>query len=188
MLTVKNVSKQGVETLDLFSNEFLHERRIRLTGEIDDVMADEMIAAIQYLDSVSDKEIELVVNSPGGAVNAGLAILDAMRAARSDIRTVCSGHAASMGALLVTCGGTKGKREIYPHAEMMIHQPLGGVCGQASDVQLTAVHLLKVKKKLVDLLADATDRPAKKIDIDIDRDLWLNAEEAVKYGLVDKIR
>lgn len=186
--TIEHVTKQGVQTSDIYSYEFQEKRRIRLTGEVDDVMAEGVVAAIQYLDSVSDKEIEVIINSPGGSVTAGLAILDAMKEARSDIRTVCIGLGASMGALLVTCGGTKGKREIYPNAEMMIHQPLGGAQGQASDVQLTAVHLTKVKKNLVHLLAEATGKSPKKIIHDIDRNLWLDAQDAVAYGLVDRIR
>ena len=187
MLMAKNISKHGEEMVDLFSNEFLKHRRIRLTGPIDDGMYEQIVSAIQYLDSVNHQDIEIVINSPGGNVTSGLAIYDAMRAAKSDIRTICIGEAASMGALLVACGGTKGKREIYPSAEMMLHQPLGGVSGQATDVQLTALHITKVKKKLVELLAEATGKPFAKIDHDIDRDLWLNAEEALDYGLVDKI-
>lgn len=186
--TINHTTKQGVQTTDIYSYELTEKRRIRLTGEVDDLMADHIISAIQYLDEISEKEIEMIINSPGGSVTAGLAILDAMKEARSDIRTVCTGIGASMGALLVACGGTKGKREIYPNAEMMIHQPLGGASGQASDVELTAVHLTRVKKKLVQLLADATEKPPKKINHDIDRNLWLDAKEAVAYGLVDRIR
>ena len=188
MLMAKNVTRQGEEMLDLFSNEFLNHRRIRLTGPIDDAMYERIASAIQYLDAINHQDIEIVINSPGGSVSAGLAIYDAMKAAKSDIRSICIGEAASMGALLVACGGTKGKREIYPSAEMMIHQPLGGVSGQASDVQLTALHITKVKKKLVELLAEATNKSVKKVNQDIDRDLWLDAEEALAYGLVDIIR
>lgn len=188
MLVAKNVTKEGVESMNLFSYEFLNHRRIRLTGPIDEITADKVIAAIQYLDNINHRDIEVVINSPGGTISAGLAIYDAMKEAVSDIRTVCSGEAASMGALLMACGGTKGKREIYPSAEMMLHQPLGGVSGQATDLQLTAIHITKIKKKLVALLAEATGNTAKTINQDIDRDLWLNAEEALAYGLVDKIR
>ena len=180
MLMAKHLTKQGEEMLDLFTNEFLNERRIRITGVIDDMVSERIVSAIQYLDSVNHKDIEIVINSPGGAITAVMAIYDAMKEAKSDIRTVCSGQAASMGALLVACGGTKGKREIYPSAEMMLHQPLGGVSGQATDLQLTALHITKVKKKLVELLAEATDKPAKKINQDIDRDLWFDAKEAVE--------
>lgn len=186
--TINHATRQGVQTTDIFSYELAEKRRIRLTGEVDDVMADRIVSAIQYLDEVSTQDIEIIINSPGGSVTAGLAILDAMKEAKSDIRTVCMGLAASMGALLVACGGTKGKREIYPNAEMMIHQPLGGASGQASDVELTAIHLTKIKKNLVGLLSEATDKSPKKINHDIDRNLWLDAQMAVEYGLVDRIR
>lgn len=183
---IKDITKQGVEQWDLFSYEYM-QRTIRITGEINDQVADEVMAKIAYLDSVNQKPIKIIINSPGGSVSAGLAILDAMDAAKSEIETVCTGMAASMGAFLVTCGGSKGKRSITKHAEMMIHQPLGGASGQATDVQLTAMHLTKVKKKLAEMLAEATEKSVKKISNDIDRDYWMNAEEAVKYGLVDFI-
>ena len=186
--TVKHITKQGVEYSDLFSYELNEKRRIRLTGTIDEDAADRIIASIQYLDIVSDKDIEVVINSAGGEGTAGLAILDAMKEARSDIRTICCGKGLSMAAMLIACGGTKGKREIYPNAEMMIHQPWGGVTGQVSDVEVMAARLTEVKRKMIGLLSDATGKSLRRISQDMDRDFWLNAEDAVAYGLVDRIR
>lgn len=186
--TVKHITKQGVEYSDLYSYELNEKRRIRLTGIIDDEMAERIIASIQRLDDVSDKDIEMIIDSPGGEGTAGLAILDAMQEAKSEIRTICSGKALSMAAMLIACGGTKGKREIYPNAEMMIHQPWGGVSGQASDVQVMAAHLVEVKQKMVKLLANATGKSMRQIRADMDRDFWLDAESAVAYGLVDRVR
>lgn len=183
---IKKTTKQGVEQYDLFSYEF-QQRVIRITGEINDQEADEFMVKLAYLDALNHDPIKIIINSPGGSVSSGLAMLDAMNAAESEIETVCTGVAASMGAFLVACGGRKGKRSITKNAEMMIHQPMGGISGQAADVRLTAIHLVKVKKKLVLMLAKATGKSAKKIGDDMDRDYWLNAEEAVKYGLVDFI-
>ena len=186
--TVKHITKQGIEYNDLFSYELNEKRRIRITGEIDEKMAEWIVAAIQCLDENSSKDIEIVINSPGGEGAAGLAILDAMLEARADIRTICSGRALSMAAMLVACGGTKGKREIYPNAEIMFHQPWGGVTGQVSDVQVMAAHMVQIKEKMAGLLAEATGKSVEQISLDMDRDFWLNAEDAVAYGLVDRIR
>lgn len=186
MPIIKKVTKQGTEQFDLFSYEFT-QRVIRITGEINDTLADEVMAKITYLDSIGHEPIKMIINSPGGSVSAGLAILDTMLSAKSEIHTVCTGIGASMGAFLVTCGGTKGKRAITKNAEMMIHQPLGGVSGQASDVQLVAIHISEIKKKLNRMLAEATGQSYKKIQHDADRDFYLSAESAVKYGLVDFI-
>ena len=186
--TVVEQSSRGERAFDIFSR-LLRERIIFLGTPIDDMVANLVVAQMLLLDSENpEKDIMLYINSPGGSVTAGFAIYDTMQHIRSDVSTICLGQAASMGALLVACGGTKGKREIYPSAEMMLHQPLGGVSGQATDLQLTALHITKIKKNLVELLAEATGKPEKEINQDIDRDLWLDAEEAVDYGLVDKIR
>lgn len=185
--TIKDVNKQGPEKWDLFSWEFAAERKIRLTGEITDQMADEAAAGIEYLDRVGKRPITVVINSPGGSVSAGFAILDAMDAAESEIITVCTGMAASMGAFLAACGGAKGKRFITKNAEMMIHQPLGGAYGQSSDVQVTANHLAKTKKKMVQMIAAAAGKSEETVEADIDRDYWLDAKEAVEYGLADAV-
>ncbi len=183
---VTTVSKRGKEESDLMSHEF-NQRIIRITGDIDDAMADEVSAKISYLDSIGKEPIKVIVNSGGGTVSSGLVILDSMKGAKSEIHVVCTGMAASMAAFLVACGGEKGHRYITPNAEMMIHQPLGGVSGQASDVQLAAEHIIRIKKRITFLLAEATGKTEKQISRDIDRDLWLDAHEAVAYGLVDRI-
>lgn len=183
---VTDVNKNGKFDKDLFSWEFEAMRKIRLTGQITDAVADEVRAKLEYLDAKGTGDIIIYINSPGGSVTAGLSIMDAMNNCKSDIRTVCTGIAASMGAFLISCG-TKGKRGIERHAEMMIHQPLGGAYGQASDVELMAEHMCKVKRTLNTILANNTGKPIQQIIVDTDRDNYLSAEEAVEYGLVDKI-
>lgn len=185
-MMIKQVTKQGYQEYDLFSWE-LENRTIRLTGKIDDSMADEVIAKIEYLDSRNHDPIRIVINSPGGSVSSGLAILDAMRGAKSEIETVCTGIAASMGAYLVACGGTKGRRFITLNAEMMIHQPLTGVSGQAVDVEMVAFRISEIRRKLVWMLSQATGQSCERIFQDTDRDFYLNADDAVEYGLVDHI-
>lgn len=184
--TIIDITKNGKESVDIFSYHLKTNRKIYLTGEIDDVLATEIIAQLEYLDSISTDDIQLYINSPGGSVSAGFAIVDCMARCRSDVSTVCTGIAASMGALLISAG-TKGKRFIGENAEMMIHQPLGGANGQASDIERAAEHILKVKRKLHMILSQNTGHPYKQICEDCDRDHWLNAEEAVEYGLVDKV-
>lgn len=183
---VTDVNKCGKQEQDLFSWEFEHMRKIRLTGQITDMVADEVRAKLEYLDEKNHEDIIMYINSPGGSVTAGLSIMDAMNRCKSDIKTVCTGIGASMGAFLVACG-TKGKRAIEHNAELMIHQPLGGAYGQASDVERTAEHMCKVKKRLNTILARNTGRDIKQIVVDTDRDYYLSAEEAVEYGLVDRI-
>ena len=140
-----------------------------------------------FLDSEDpEKDIHFYINSPGGSVSAGLAIYDTMQLVRADVSTICMGMAASMGAFLLA-GGQKGKRYILPNAEVMIHQPLGGAQGQASDIQITAEHILKTKERLNRILSDNTGKPLDIIEKDTDRDNWLTADEAVAYGLVDQI-
>lgn len=181
---VVNVTKEGKREMDLFSYEFEIQRIIRITGEINDTIADEIRAKIQYLDRKSNEDIVMYINSPGGRVTSGFAIMDAMNIAKSDIRTVCCGMAASMGAFLVACG-TKKKRFIEPNAEMMIHQPLGGVYGQAAEIELAVGHIIKLKSKFNRILADKTGKTVEQISADTDRDYYLDAKEAVEYGMVD---
>lgn len=183
---ITTYDKQGRNSTDLISHEFFEYRRIHLTGEINDTVADEIVAQIEYLGRKSSDDITLVINSPGGAVSSGLAIYDAMKRCGCDVSTVCTGIAASMGAFLLS-SGTKGKRRITPMAEVMIHQPLGGVQGQASDIARAAAHITAAKDKLNRILAGNTGQALDTIARDTDRDTYLNAEEAVSYGLVDKV-
>jgi ATP-dependent Clp protease protease subunit len=184
--TITTIDKQGRNMCDLLSIEFLDSRKITISGEITNQNSMDIIAQIEYLSRKSSKDLILYINSPGGSVSAGLAIMDAMNRSQCHIVTVCTGMAASMGAFLVACG-TKGKRYITPYAEMMIHQPLGGALGQASDIERSAAHILKVKQTLNQLMAEMTGNDIDLIVADTDRDYYLNAEEAIKYGLVDKI-
>ena len=183
---VTSVTKQGSVATDLLSNDFEVNRRIYLNGEINESQALSITAQIDHLDRINHKEIYLYINSPGGCITSGLAIKDAMDRSQSDIVTVCTGMAASMGAFLVACGA-KGKRYITPHADMMIHQPIGGARGQASDVILTAKRIEKMKHMINAILAGKTGKKYKTIRKDTDRDFYMNAKEAIKYGLVDKI-
>jgi ATP-dependent Clp protease protease subunit len=154
---------------------------------IDDHVANIVIAQLLFLDAEgSDKDIKFYINSPGGSVTAGLAIYDTMQYIKSDVSTICVGMAASMGAMLLAAG-TKGKRFALPNAEIMIHQVLGGAEGQASDVKIRAEHILKIKDKMNTLLAKHTGQPIKKVETDTDRDNYMSADEAAKYGLIDKV-
>ncbi len=184
--TIIDITKNGKESVDIFSYHLKTNRKIYLTGEIDDILATEIIAQLEYLDSISTEDITLYINSPGGSVSAGFAIVDCMARCHSDVSTVCTGIAASMGAFILA-NGKKGKRYATPMSEILLHQPLGGVHGQASDIEKTAEHILKVKKKLLKTLSQNTGRTYKQICEDCDRDYWLNAEEAIEYGLVDKV-
>lgn len=183
--TTKIVTQSGIMTSDTYSEEF-SKRRIYLTGQIDEQMASDVCAQINHLASQNDDEIYLIIQSPGGSVSAGLSILDTMNTCKCDICTVVMGEAASMGALLAS-SGTKGKRMIGKNAEMMIHQPLGGTSGQASDIERTATHIVKIKNKLHKILSQNTGQSYKQICTDCDRDFWLDAEESIEYGLVDQI-
>lgn len=171
---------------DIFSY-LLEERIVFLTEEINDTTASLLIAQLLYLDHQdSTKDIHMYIASPGGSVSAGLAIYDTMQHLKCDVSTLCIGAACSMGSFLLA-GGAHGKRFILPNAEVMIHQPLGGTQGQASDIKIAAEHILKTKDRLNRILAENTDKSIEQIAIDTDRDNWLSAEEAVEYGLVDKI-
>lgn len=177
---------QGQRQVDIYSR-LLSDRAIFLTGEINDDVADLVVAQLFYLESVDrDKDIFLYINSPGGAVTAGLAIHDTMQYVTCDVATLCVGQAASMGAVLLAAGAP-GKRLALPNARIMIHQPLGGAQGQASDMEIQVKEMLRLKRRLNEILVLATGQPMEVIEKDTDRDFFLTAEEAVRYGIVDKV-
>ena len=179
-------SSRGERSYDIYSR-LLEDRIIFLSGEITDSMANTIVAELIYLEARDmDKDISLYINSPGGSVTAGLAIYDTMQYIRCDVSTICVGMAASMGAFLLS-SGTKGKRFALPNSEIMIHQPLGGAQGQASDIKIQAEHILKIKDKMTRILAENTGRSYQEVERDTDRDNYLSAEEARAYGLVDKV-
>ena len=179
-------TNRGERSYDIYS-KLLEERVVFLSGEINDQMANTIVAQLLYLEYKDpDKDILMYINSPGGSVSAGLAIFDTMNYIKCDVQTICIGMAASMGAVLLT-SGTKGKRFALPNSEIMIHQPLGGTQGQASDIAIHAEHILKTRRKLNKILASATGQPIEKIENDTDRDNYMSATEAKNYGLIDKI-
>lgn len=186
--TIKRVTKQGQEGMDLFSWELLEKRRVRITGFIDDEQADKVMGSLQYLEDISSQEVEVIINSPGGNISSMLAILDVMKEMKSDIRCICAGECASAAVYLFTCGATPGKREIYPNAEIMIHQPSGVAQGRSGDVQVVSGHLANTEKKLIRLLSEATGQSVKKLSRDTERDKWMSANEAVTYGLADRVK
>mgnify|MGYP006055658955 CR=1 FL=1 len=177
--------ENGERSYDIFSR-LLKDRIILLSGEIDDNSANSVIAQILYLDSLNNEDINIYINSPGGSVTAGMAIYDTMNFVKSDVSTICLGMAASMGAFLLS-SGTKGKRFALPNSEIMIHQPLGGVQGQATEIKIVAEQILKTKDKLNKILAKNTGQNIKKIENDTDRDHFLDATEALEYGIIDKV-
>ena len=183
--TVIEKSNNGERAYDIYSR-LLKDRIIILSGEIEDACANTVIAQLLYLDSLNHNDISIYINSPGGSVTAGMAIYDTMKYVKCDVSTICIGLAASMGAFLLAAG-TKGKRFCLPNSEVMIHQPLGGAQGQASDIEITANHILKTKKKMIEMLAKNTGQSIKKVEKDVDRDYFMTADEAVAYGLVDKV-
>lgn len=184
--TVIEKSPFGERAYDIYSR-LLRERIVFLGGAIDDNVANTIIAQLLFLESEdSKKDISLYINSPGGEVHAGLAIYDTMQHIKPDVSTICVGMAASMGSILLAAG-KQGKRFILPNAEVMIHQPMGGVEGQASDIEISARHILKTKGQLASILAENTGKTIEQINKDMDRDYWFTPEEAKKYGLVDKI-
>ncbi|MHB8347137.1 MAG: ATP-dependent Clp endopeptidase proteolytic subunit ClpP [Acidiferrobacterales bacterium] len=177
---------RGERAYDIYSR-MLKERLVFLVGPIEDHMANLVVAQLLFLESENpDKDINLYINSPGGAVNAGLAIYDTMQFIKPDVSTVCIGQAASMGALLLA-GGAKGKRYCLPHARMMIHQPLGGFQGQATDIDIHAREILRVRERLNRILAHHTGQNLQKIEQDTERDNFMDGTEAVAYGLVDSV-
>ena len=179
-------SSRGERTYDIYSR-LLKDRIIFIGEEIDDYNANLVVAQLLFLDAEdSDKDINLYINSPGGSVTAGMAIYDTMNYIKADVSTICVGMAASMGAFLLAAGA-KGKRYALPNAEVMIHQPLGGAVGQASDVKIHAEHIMKTKEKLNKILAENTGKKLSTIEKDTDRDNFMSAEEAKEYGLIDAV-
>jgi ATP-dependent Clp protease protease subunit len=178
--------KHGSEVAyDLYSR-LLQDRIILLNGEITDQVANIIVSELLYLDSTSNDDISIYINSPGGSVSAGLAIYDTMNFVKSDVKTICLGIAASMAALILS-SGAKGKRYSLPNSEVMIHQPLGGAEGQATEIKIAAEHILKMKDKLNKILSLNTNQDIKKIENDTDRDNFMSADEALKYGIIDEI-
>lgn len=179
-------SARGERAYDIFSR-LLKDRVIFIGGQIDDAVANLIVAQLLFLESENpDKDVSIYINSPGGVVTAGLAVYDTMQFIKPDVSTMCIGQAASMGALLLT-GGTAGKRYCLPNARMMIHQPLGGIQGQASDIAIHAEETLKIRAKMNQILAKHTGQSEEVIAKDTERDNFMNAERALQYGLVDKI-
>ena len=179
-------SGRGERSFDIYSR-LLRDRIVFLSGEVNDESANLVIAQLLFLESENpDKDISLYINSPGGSVYAGLGIYDTMQFISSDVSTICTGMAASMASVLLVAG-TKGKRFGLKHSRVMIHQPLGGVQGQASDIEITAREILKVKKELYTIISDHSGRPYEEIERDGDRDFWMTAEEAKKYGMIDDV-
>ncbi len=179
-------SASGERAFDIYSR-LLKERIIFLSGGVDDHMASLIIAQLLFLNAEDPKaDISLYINSPGGLVSAGLAIVDTMKHIKADVSTICVGMAASMGAVILS-SGKKGKRFILPHAEVMIHQPLGGAQGQASDIEISAKHIIQTRKILNEMLAKNTGQKLSVVEKDTDRDFFMSAKEALKYGIVDKI-
>lgn len=177
---------RGERSYDIYS-KLLEERIIFITGEINDAVANTVVAELLYLEAKdSTKDIDIYINSPGGSVTSGLAIYDTMNFIKCDVSTICIGMAASMAAFLLS-SGKKGKRYALPSSEIMIHQPLGGAQGQASDIKIQAEHILALKKKLNSVLAANTGKPIEQIEKDTDRDNYLTAEDALGYGIIDKI-
>jgi ATP-dependent Clp protease, protease subunit len=177
---------RGERSYDIYSR-LLEDRIIFLGSAIDDDVANAIIAQLLFLAAKDpEKDIHLYINSPGGSVTAGMAIYDTMQYIKPDVSTICMGMAASMGSLLLTAGA-KGKRFALPNAEVMIHQPLGGVRGQATDIKIHADWILKTKQKLNEIYVERTNQPYDKIDRDTDRDYFMSAQEALEYGLIDKV-
>ena len=186
VLYVIEQTSRGERSYDIYSR-LLKERIIFLGEEVNDVTAGLVVSQLLFLESEDpDKDINLYINSPGGSVTAGMAIYDTMQYVKCDVSTMCMGMAASMGAFLLS-GGTKGKRLALPNAEIMIHQPSGGAQGQATEIEIAAEHILRTKKKLNTILSENTGQPYETIVKDTERDNWLTAQEALEYGLIDKV-
>ncbi|MCD8371852.1 MAG: ATP-dependent Clp endopeptidase proteolytic subunit ClpP [Clostridia bacterium] len=179
-------TSRGERSYDIYSR-LLEDRIIFLSGEIDDATANTVVAQLIYLEAKDpSKDISLYINSPGGSVSAGFAIYDTMNYVKCDVSTICIGMAASMGAFLLS-SGQKGKRYALPSSEIMIHQPLGGAQGQASDIKIAAEHILRTRAKLNEILSANTGKPLAQIEQDTDRDNYLTAQQALEYGLIDKV-
>ncbi len=179
-------TSRGERSYDIYSR-LLNDRIIMLSEEVNDVTASLVVAQLLYLESQDpEKDISLYINSPGGSVTAGMAIVDTMNYVKCDVATICMGMAASMGAFILSCGA-KGKRSALPNSEVMIHQPLGGMQGQATDIKIHADRIIKMKKKLNEMLAENTGQPLEVIERDTERDNFMSAQEACEYGLIDKV-
>ena len=179
-------TNRGERSYDIFSR-LLKDRIIFLTGEIDDVSANLIVAQLIFLEAEDpDKDIFLYINSPGGSVTAGMAIYDTMQYIKCDVSTICIGMAASMGAFLLAAGA-KGKRKVLPNSEVMIHQPLGGTQGQTTDIMIHAQRMQQIKDKMTEILAQRTGQPLEKIKNDVERDFFMTAEDALNYGIIDEI-
>ena len=184
--TVIETTNRGERAFDIYSR-LLKERIIFLGDEVNDVTASLVVAQLLFLEAEdSTKDISLYINSPGGSVTAGMAIYDTMNYIKCDVSTICIGMAASMGAFLLS-GGAKGKRYALPNAEIMIHQPLGGMQGQATEMKIAYEHMAKTKEKLISIMAENCGRPYDEVLADCERDNWKSAEEALQYGLIDKV-
>ncbi|ERT57510.1 ATP-dependent Clp endopeptidase proteolytic subunit ClpP [Peptoniphilus sp. BV3C26] len=184
--TVIEQTNRGERSYDIYSR-LLKDRIIFITGEINDITADLVVAQLLFLESEDPtKDIQIYINSPGGSVSAGFAIFDTMNYIKPDVSTICLGMAASMGAFLLAAG-KKGKRIALPNSEIMIHQPLGGAQGQASDILIHAEKIIEIRERINKILAQETGQPLEKIERDTDRDHFLSAEEAKEYGLIDKV-
>ena len=183
--TIIEKSSNGEKVYDIYSR-LLKDRIIMLSGEINDTTASIIVSELLYLDSINNEDISIYINSPGGSVTAGMAIYDTMNFIKSDVSTICVGMAASMAAFLLS-SGEKGKRYILPNSEVMIHQPLGGAEGQATEIKIAAERILKLKDKMNKLLSINTGQNIKKVSKDTERDHFLSAEEALDYGIIDEI-
>ena len=183
--TIIEKNEMGERAYDIYSR-LLKDRIIILNGEITDNSSNIVVAQLLYLDSLNNDDISLYINSPGGSITAGMAIFDTMNFIKSDVSTICVGMAASMAAFLLS-SGEKGKRYILPNAEVMIHQPLGGVQGQATEIKIATERILKLKKKLNNILADTTGKDIEIINNDTERDYFMDSDEALNYGIVDKV-
>ena len=178
-------SNLGERSYDIYSR-LLKDRIIILNGEINDDSSNIVVAQLLYLDSLNNEDISIYINSPGGSITSGMAIYDTMNFVKSDVSTICIGMSASMAAFILACG-VKGKRYILPNSEVMIHQPLGGTQGQATDIKIATDRIIKLKHRINSILAKQTGQSLKKITSDTERDYFMNSSEALKYGLVDKI-
>lgn len=177
---------EKVKIQDAIDRKMIEERKVFLWGQVDDKSAKHVVDRLMYLDALETKDITLYINSPGGYVTAGFAVYDCMKSLKSEVSTICTGFAASMGSILLSAG-EKGKRYIQPHARVMIHQPSGGARGPASDIEITAMEILKTKELSARLLAENCGQDIEKILKDFNRDHWMGAEESIAYGIVDQV-
>lgn len=185
-LTKQIIMSKQAKAQDIIDSKLLEDRKVFLWGQVDDKSAKHVIDRLLYLDALQTKDIHLYINSPGGYVTSGFAIYDCIKSLNSDVSTICTGLAASMGSILLSVG-TKGKRFIQPHAKVMIHQPSGGARGPASDIEITAQEILKTKELSAKILADNCGQDIEKVLKDFNRDHWMDAEESLTYGIVDKV-